>query len=162
MALPNGVETTVDRTEEFLRAIQSLTRKQVLVGIPSSTSGRSGQINNAALGYIHEHGSPARNLPARPFLIPAVNRLAPQASALLQKAAEFALNGRADQAQATLEALGMQAATAVKNNILAGGDPKFADLALSTQRRKGTPYTILVETAQMLNAITYVVRDKSG
>lgn len=171
----NGIEVTEDSVDEFLKAIDQLAKSEVLVGIPDSASGRSGPITNAALGYIHENGSPARNIPARPWLYPTVNRLADQAGAMLQKAAEFQLDHKEGQAMNTLEALGLLAVAKIKNNIISGGDPPFRDWSDSYKRQRGvfgqttrseqTPhapknlnYTILVDTAQLLNAITYVVR----
>ena len=50
-------------------------------------SGRSGsQPTNAELAYIHEFGSPVKNIPARPFLIPAIAAVIPQATKMLQLA----------------------------------------------------------------------------
>lgn len=163
MANETGIGVTVDRVEEFLKSINELTRQQVLVGIPQSTSGRSGSpIDNAALGYIHENGSPAKNIPARPFLYPTVNRLQDQAVGMLKKAAELSLDNKPAQAQNTLEALGMMAATAVKNAIVAGeGFQPLADATIAARQRRGNMSTKpLIDTAQLLGAISYVVRCK--
>jgi hypothetical protein len=53
----------------------------------------------------------------------------------------------------------MEAVSNVKNNIVAGGDPAFAPLAQSTIDRKGSE-SPLIDTAQLLNSITYVIRNK--
>jgi hypothetical protein len=179
VALANGIEIVLDNTEAMLKAIQNLTRQRVMVGIPSDSAGRpGGPINNASLGYLHEFGSPARNLPARPWLYPEVARQQDKAVELLRRAAVFVTEGKAADGQKQLEALGMMVTAAVKNNILAGGDPPFHDWSDSYKRQRGvagqktrsaqTPnapksgnYTILVDTAQMLNSITYVIRNKS-
>lgn len=160
MTAENGVLVSLDRTEEVLRSIQELTKKVVLVGIPSTDGGRSGApINNATLAYIHEFGSPARNIPARPFLHPTINRLRDQAVAMLRQAADYQMDHKPGDALNQLEALGTLAVAAVKNNIVAGGDPRFAPLAAATIARKGST-SPLIDTGQLLNSITYVIRDK--
>lgn len=160
MALDIGVDLTLDRSEELVKAIRALTRKQVLVGIPSTAAGRTGPVNNASLGYIAEYGSPAQNVPARPWLGPEMERQSRKAVDLLKRAAQFAGSGKLNDATKQLEALGLQTATAVKNNIVSGGDPKFAPNSPVTVARKGSDKP-LIDTAQMLTAITYVVRDRA-
>lgn len=77
-----------DETETVLRNISALTGRRVLVGIPESTAERGDtKINNAMLGYIHEFGSPARNIPARPFLLPGVRSIKDKAAIILKVAA---------------------------------------------------------------------------
>lgn len=46
------------RRDAFKRSLESLTRKEVYVGIPAEASSRpgDGSINNAELLYIHTHG----------------------------------------------------------------------------------------------------------
>lgn len=42
--------------ESVKKAIEALSRKEVLVGIPEDNASRDGEINNAELLYIHSHG----------------------------------------------------------------------------------------------------------
>ena len=132
------VTITLDRTEAIVKQITALTKTSVLVGIPSSANGRRDAVSNSQLGYIHEYGSPAKNIPARPWLIPVVNRLKDRAVQMLQQAAEFDLNGEPAKAQNQLNALGLTAVSALKANIVAGGDPAFAPNAPATVRAKGS------------------------
>jgi len=158
----NGVILNLDRMEEMMRKVQDIASTQVLVGIPAAKSPRQGDpINNAALGYIHEFGSPAHNIPARPWLGPPVNRMRDEAAAMLKKAAELRFDGKAAESDQVLNALGLTAQNKVKANIVAGGDPKFAPNAPSTIARKGSDRP-LVDTAQMLNSVTYVLRKKGS
>jgi phage gpG-like protein len=169
----NGVNVTFDKSEELLASIKDLSKNQVLVGIPASSPSRAGEsINNASLGYIHEFGSPAQNIPARPFLIPTINRLRDKAVAMLKQAAEYQFDHKQGEAKNVLNALGLMASQAVKNNIVAGGDPKFTPLAPATIARRTGPMRMhglepdlssvkpLIDTGQMLNSITYVIRKK--
>jgi phage gpG-like protein len=159
----NGINVTLDNTEELLKSVKELAKQQVLVGIPSSGS-RSDGPSNATLGYIHEFGSPARNIPARPFLFPAVNKLKDKATEMLKEAASLYMDHKEGQAKAVLESIGIMAMNAVKNNIVSGGDPTFAPLApatLSARQARGHAGTKpLIETGQLLNSITYLVRKK--
>lgn len=160
MPAATGVSITLDKTEAVVKQISQLTRTSVLVGIPSSANGRRDAASNSQLGYIHEYGSPAKNIPARPWLIPPVNRLKDRAVAMLQQAAEFDLNGEPAKAKNTLEALGLLAQSAVKNNITSGGDPAFAPNAPATIARKGSDRP-LVDTGALLASITYVLRTRA-
>src|ERR1019366_6299725 len=93
-----GVKVTVDKTDDMMRAVKLLTTRRVLIGIPDVNAAREpsaddpSPINNAALGYIHEFGSPINNIPARPFLVPGVASIKDQAIARLKKAAQAALD----------------------------------------------------------------------
>ena len=79
------VTVTRDIAGKVLANIRAVPQKKLLVGIPAEENARGGEIGNASLGFIHEYGSPARNIPARPFLIPGVQDAEPQAVAMLAK-----------------------------------------------------------------------------
>jgi hypothetical protein len=156
------VEVTLDLTEEMLKVTAALTRKEVLVGIPDNSPRSGGPLSNAVLGYIHEFGSPAANIPARPFLIPTINKMQGQIANMLQKAVDFAYDKRMDQAENQLEVIGLTVSTQVKQTIIAGEG--FAPLSRNTHRGRlqaaGQAIKPLIDTGQMLNSITYVVRNK--
>ncbi len=183
-----GVTVTLDRTDAIVKQITALTKTSVMVGIPGEMANRNeqatrlaakrmrkagpvteaafrkagggGTINNATIGYISEFGSPARNIPARPWLIPAVNRMKDHATQMLRKAAEFNLDGKPGEAENALNALGLYAQNKVKLNITSGGDPPFAPNAPSTVAQKGSSRP-LVNTANFLNSILYVLRKRA-
>jgi hypothetical protein len=117
-ALPNI--TIKDRVKGILDSLRGLTKSQVLVGIPEDKSARDGEITNAALGYIHEFGAPAANIPARPHLIPGVRKSAPQYLPHLRKAAESALEGDPQKMQHSLMRAGIIASSAVRREITTG------------------------------------------
>ena len=72
-SLPGAVIIKQDRVDDVIKAILGAVGSQVLVGIPAAAGEHdNAEISNAALGYIHEFGSPSRNIPARAFLIPGV------------------------------------------------------------------------------------------
>ena len=157
---PNGVSVVVDLVEDFTKRIGQLTTQKVMVGIPATAASRSGDpINNATLGYMLHYGT--SKMPPRPWLIPPIARMKDEAAAMLRQAAEFTMQKRPDLAENILNDLGSKAVSNVKVNIVSGGEPPFEKLAQSTIDRKGKgPHTILVDTAQLLNSITYVIRNK--
>lgn len=125
---------TSDKLADVLKNISGLVCKQVLVGIPDSTTERNdeddeGPMNNATLGYLHENGSPANNLPARPFLIPGIEDATSDIAGRLRKAADAALDGKADKVDQQLNAAGLIAQNSVKEKISTGD---FAPLSPST------------------------------
>lgn len=182
---------------DVMKAINELSKTSVYVGIPGlgvpgqSARTDSSGITNAELGYIHETGSPAQNIPARPFLRPGVNDSKKRWSRYLEQAATAAMKGDKDVMHRAFEAAGSVAASAVKNKITAGIPPpiKPATMAARARHRGGktkaqrakraaeraayrrlygahakadwivsdTNITPLVDTAQLLNSITYVV-----
>ena len=69
------VKKTVSKDEDVAKAMASLAKTHILVGIASGSKGDArtdGGPKNHELGFIHEYGSPSSNIPARPFLIPGV------------------------------------------------------------------------------------------
>lgn len=174
-----GLTITKNNVAKVMASIAELTSTRVMVGIPSTNAGRrSGAINNAALGYIHENGAPEVNIPARPFLIPGVRSVQPQIEAGLKAAGTMALQGRGPAAvSAQFDRIGLAAASAVKNTLNAGVPPPLAKSTLQARARRGRKGAImelerraqgaapgtdlakpLVDTGQLRNAITYVKR----
>src|SRR5246127_1204861 len=108
------VKITIDKLGDVIKAISQLAGKDVLVGIPDSAPERTDTpITNAQIGYIQETGSPANNLPARPFLIPGVAEVQGQCAERLKKGATAALSGNLGGATAQLTAAGLIAERSV-------------------------------------------------
>jgi len=150
-----------DQTRNALKALESLAEKRVLVGIPSSENNRTDgePIGNAQLGFIHENGSPARNIPARPFLNPGVKKVEKQAAEILGKFAAVSFKDP-NAIEKGLNAVGLLAVSSVKATIKAGeGFDPLKEGTLAARRRKGAQGTKpLIRTGQLLNSITYVLR----
>lgn len=175
-----GLEVKIDDMAKIVDSINSLVKRSVLVGIPASEASREDEdspMDNATLGYLHETGSPAANIPARPFLIPGVLDAQDKYEPQLKKAANAALTGSRKKIDDHLNAAGIIASQSAKD-MLENGD--HAPLAISTLRararkgRKGAAEELasraagnapnaanarpLIDTGQMRNAITYVLR----
>lgn len=156
--------TTRDGVAALMRSLHALTGRDVLVGIPSTATARKGPgeaADNAMLGYIHEFGAPAANIPARPFLIPGVEAAAMQVTARLRAAAEAALVGDTARVNQQMAGAGMAAASSVKNRINDGIEPALSPRTLAARKARGyRGEKPLVRTGQLRNSITYVIRNK--
>ena len=157
-----SVEVTVDKTREILAAIAAAGKQHVLIGIPATENGRNdGSIGNATLGYLHENGSAANNVPARPFLNPGVKDIADKAADVFEIATKEMFDDPAAVTKA-LNRVGLLGQASVKNRIVS--QVGFAPLMAATIRareRKGFRGTkALIRTGQLLNSITYVIRDR--
>lgn len=152
------VKITKDRVPALLKAVRDLVKQEVLVGIPAENAGRDDEapINNAELGYLHEYGAPAANIPPRPFLVPGVQGAEGKFTPHLKAAAQAAISGESGKVSQGLARAGIVASTSVKRKIDQG---PFAPLKPETIRRKGSDKPLL-DTGQMRNAVTSVVRKK--
>ena len=158
---PSASVTRTDRSSGLYDALEKLKRKDVLVGIPQAKASRKeGKINNAELLYVLSKGSVLQKIPARPVLEPAI--AAPDNKAMiadeLKQAAKGVLEGRPEDASLYLERAGQVGENAVKRWFT---DPRnaWAPNAPSTIRQKRSDRP-MVDTQQMIKAITYVVEDK--
>lgn len=152
-----------DRLKEVLESISGLVQKQVLVGIPDSAPERKDDspISNAAIGYIQETGSPANNIPPRPFLVPGVEDATQKVTPHLQKSVEAALDGDLSGAERRMASAGLVAQNSARAKINSNIQPKLADATIAARLRRGVTRTnTLVDTGQLRNSITYVIRRK--
>jgi hypothetical protein len=92
-----SVQKIVDNSGKLKERIELLLGRDVLIGVPKAkaarkpTPGEPNPPNNATLAYIHENGSPAQNIPARPFIRPGMRKARPQVIPLFRQAALLAL-----------------------------------------------------------------------
>ena len=145
----------------LIRGWRYFSKTEVVVGITDETNvERDNGMSNASLLYLHENGVPSHNIPPRPVLRPAIaeDGTKQKIEMMMKTAAEEAIvHGNTENAQKYMERAGMVGRDACKNYITKGG--KLAPNAESTIRKKGSS-TPLVDTASMLNSITYAVRKK--
>lgn len=181
-----SLTVTKDSMHDVLKAIQSLVGQRVLIGVPSKTAAREGPINNAGILYVMEHGSPAQNVPARPTLVPGVESALPACTKQLKRGARDALDGRKEGVERALNAAGLIAEAAVKAKFTSNVPPPLAPSTIRgrkyargtrSRRASETAYlanvkggmdhgeaqsaagiVALVNTGQLRNAITHVVR----
>lgn len=152
---------------EIERALKQLLKKQVLVGIPEGDGARQAapdgaeeQPTNAELGYLHHFGKPSENIPARPWLLPAITGAQTKISGHLKKAAESALDGDMSKADRHLHAAGMTAQNAAKAKLTNGPFRPLSKQRMQERLAKGqaNPKPLL-DTMQMRNSVIYIVKD---
>jgi hypothetical protein len=103
---------TVSSTDAGLKAIQEavkeLKRHEVVIGIPEEKNAthEGGKATNAELLFIHTHGSPARRIPSRPVLEPAISHNKEQIVAELKKAIDAAVAGKKESVVPALKKAG--------------------------------------------------------
>ena len=191
--MASRVTITKDKVNAVVGSITKLVGKQVLVGIPEANAARQddeqGQHpTNALIGYVMETGSPARNIPARPWLVPGARESEREWMPHLRGAATAALDAQPQKSDAELTAAGIAAESGVKRKINSNIPPplkpstirarKYARQAQSRrsneeryleQVRSGVdPGTAqaaagivsLINTGALRNSITSVVRTK--
>jgi len=183
------LEVLEDNRATVANAIQRLANTTIMVGIPSDqeqphydeqggkakgTNKRTDNVpvNNATLGYIHETGAPAANIPARPFLSPGVRNSRRAWEPYMIRAGHLAFAGKMDDAEHAWHAAGMKAVEGVKTRIESNIPPPLAQATVDARRIRstGSSYrrkamtasdtTALIDTAQMINSVSYVIRHR--
>lgn len=145
---------------ELREKLQDLSKVQALVGIAQSTTPRRGEpINNAELMFIHSQGSPARGIPMRKVIEPAIaaDGTRQAIAAELKEATIAKLNNRDLDALAYLKRAGMIGRNAA---VAWFTDPRnnWPPNKPSTIKQKGSDRP-LIDTGALRAAITYVVRE---
>ncbi|MGU3523845.1 hypothetical protein ACLBW2_12170 [Enterobacteriaceae bacterium C23F] len=136
--MKSGVTVRKDNSQAILDALKSLTKKEVLVGIPAEDSDREDvPFGNAGIGYVNEYGSPAQNIPPRPHLIPGVKSVEEQTVPQLKAAAQAALDGNVAGAERALNRAGTLAANGVRRYMTITGFTPLADSTVEARARRG-------------------------
>jgi hypothetical protein len=156
---------TKSQTAQFRKALDGLLKREVLVGIPASNAARDPEpgehtaATNALLGYVHEYGSPAKNIPARPFLHPGIANARADIEVHMKKAGQLALAGKPEEIGQELEKVGLIAQISVQKKITDGPFEPLKPATLAARRARGRTGTApLLDTGQLRRAISYVVR----
>lgn len=151
------VKTNFKELLALSNGLSFVRHMDILVGIPEEANAGHGAMDNASLLYLHENGSPGGKIPARPVLQTGIHtpEFTAQAQQMYRTAFVAAFSGNVPGAKAIYERIGIQGANAVKQQFGVIGPP----LSPVTIARKGSSAT-LIDTAQLRNAITHVVRPK--
>jgi hypothetical protein len=159
------VTTAVDNTAMLKAAMATLRRRMVVVGYPEdkNVSRRGGGITNASLAYIQDKGSPARNIPPRPFLQPGVEAVELPVQKRLAQGARAALDGDEAGVDKSLNAAGLTAQAGVRSFITNGNFAPLKPSTIKGRQRKGFAGTKpLIVTGQLRNAVNYSLRNRRG
>lgn len=178
-----------DNSSKLAAAMRDLTDQDVFIGIPEDKAARKAAgdtgITNAYLGYIHEHGVPEHNLPARPHLIPGIQDIQADATAILKAAAKDALEDKEGAVATALNKIGILGQNAVRARFVDNDWPPLADKTMNYQplkkgedgktltnkkgevlrkksRRERERVNPLIDTSQLRKSYTYVIRKRGG
>lgn len=127
-----------DDVQKIMRSVHELVSRRVMVGVPSKTAKRKdgGPMNNAAILYCMETGMPEHNVPARPSLIPGVEKALPACTKVLQRAARQAMDGQMAQALGSMSEAGQRAASSVKAVMGSNIPPPLAESTIANRYRQ--------------------------
>lgn len=160
------LKVTEDFTKDFNAIIEKFQRDDVLVGIPEvdSTRKEDTQVTNASILALNEFGSPANNIPARPVMAIGIIKAQDEIADQFKQAAQNVLSKGLSALSIYYNRIGLIASNSIKKVINAQegiAPPSPATLKIrEAMGFKGEK--ALIVTGQMRNAITYVVRGKSG
>lgn len=149
-----------DKVASVLKNIKQIENARVLVGIPQEENSRSDDpMGNAGIGYVQEFGSPAQNIPARPFLIPGIQAIQDKTAEILKDGASKVLDN--GTMIASLTKAGIVAQNSVKAAITKGeGFAPLAESTLAARKRSGAKGTKpLIRTGQLRNSIVFIVKN---
>jgi len=153
-----------DFTKVVMDGVAALKSYETLVGIPQDEGPREeqGGINNAALLFINNFGSPGQNIPPRPVMDIGIRGAQDEIADEMKNAAKAALSKGSKAVAMYYERAGIIASNSVKRTINDQIDIEGpADSTLRAREARGFKGTkSLVVTGQLRNAITYVVRTK--
>ncbi|MFY2645657.1 MULTISPECIES: hypothetical protein [Achromobacter] len=158
-----SMTVTTDKLAQVLAAMAQLVKKDVLVGIPDSAPEREEDtpLSNAQIGYILDNGSPMANIPPRPFLVPGVENAQDEIVEDFRGGAKAALEGSPAGVERALVRAGLRAQNSVRAMIQDGPFEALAPRTLADRKKRGrTGEKPLLDTGQLRNSVTYVVRKK--
>jgi hypothetical protein len=153
------------KTAQFRKSLDNLLKREILVGIPAANAARELEpgektvATNALIGYVMEYGSPAKNIPPRPFLHPGIMNARMDIEKHMKKAGQLALHGKKDEIDQELEKIGLIAQVSVQKKIVEGPFEPLKAATLAARRRRGrTGISPLLDTGQLRRAISYVIK----
>ena len=143
----------------LLSRLFRLERMAVYVGVPQGRASRSGaEINNAELLYIHTNGSPARNIPARPVIEPALKYHKEKVMTQYSKALTAAAEGDKKNLNTALIRTGLAGQNAARDWFTNPAN-NWSPNSPRTIAKKGSSRP-LIDTATLRKSIVYVVREE--
>ena len=161
-----------DVVNERLKAIADMASKSVLIGIPSDSEARTPEKtkkgtdvkytpSNAEIGYTNEFGTPIRNIPPRPFLLPAVKMCEKEIDLDAKKAAPKIIDGQYN-VEYFLDVIGTKIADRAKLNITESVNMKdLSEVTIQLREEKGFFGTKpLFVTGSLTRSITHLVVDE--
>lgn len=163
--------------QELNKSLERLKRSVVFVGIASGSkkdAREDGGPPNHLLGFVHEHGSPAANIPPRPFLVPGVMSGKEKVTKHLEAAMRAALNDDDKAVKALLERAGSDAVLAVQLYMRNGTFEPLKPSTIKNRNRsrltegkreneqQGENIKPLINSGALQKALDFYVEDGDG
>ncbi len=180
--MKTGIRKVLDNLPRLQAGVDRLSTLEVLAGVPRDKTQRNEEpmITNAAIAFIQDQGSPAQNIPARPFMRPGISNAKEAIATSFKRAAKRAVDGQTNASvEEDLHRAGLKAQNSIRAAINEGIPPPLSIATLKARARRGRkgakkaleainaggPANIadakpLVDSGQLRNSITYVVRKK--
>lgn len=136
---------------DLAKAIDSISQKNVYIGVIGNNAGREGELNNAQLMAIHEFGT--EHIPERAPIRKTMAKNGEGYGTMFEKAIKKVLEEN-EGADLLLDKIGVQVAGDVVGEIQSGIEP---ELAPSTIKRKGSDRP-LIDTGALVQSISYEVK----
>jgi phage gpG-like protein len=168
----HAVTIKQDQVGKLVLNVRSLTKQELYVGIPESTAARAPDnpsdprppMNNAAIAYIQNFGSPTQGIPARPFMTMGVADAKPIIVETMKKIGGLAADGNVEGAMAGFNALGLQVVSAVRKRMTDGPwfplSPRTIKARQRARKNGQAGLSPLIDTGRLRQAITYVLRGR--
>lgn len=178
-----------DNVAQVVARMRELANQYLVVGYPDHRPRQDPgekRVTNAYLAYVHEFGSPAQNIPARPFIRPGMRRALPEVKERLLAAARAAARGKLHEIDVHLNSAGMVAVSSIKQELRTGAFEPLKPATIAnryrqrmTQSRRASEVRYmklvrggmdpgeaqaaagirpLINSGQLLNGVTYAIR----
>jgi hypothetical protein len=166
MPISSKLTVKPGKLDPFAREVMRELEKRDAIGIPGDSMhpAEKGEapISNAVLGYLFENGQPEKNLPARPHLVPGVEKIREQAAERLKQAAARAFAGDLAAPEKALHAIGLLGVSAVQAEITDGAFAPLSERTSKGRLRRGRTGTKpLIDTGQYRRAFQYVITKRN-
>ena len=148
-------------SKNLQQMIEAVSTAEIKVGFFAHSQHETdkGPVPTASIAAVQELGSIKRNIPARPFLNPALDEKRDENVRLMLDAAKDALNG--GSISANLEKIGGKLVGDVKTKITEITQPPLKQSTIAARARRHSKGIAsdkpLVDTRQMLRAVTFEV-----
>lgn len=161
------------RRDKHLSELERLSKCEIYVGFPESAKNEDGltiakyaRWNNYGTFTHDEHGNATGSIPSRPFFTEGFyfQKYQEQRSKLAKHLTKQITSGKMNANEAC-EIMGIKAVSNVRDSILTGpwAPNSAATIARKLAKSKGkkSKYGVrpLVDTGDMINAVTYIVKD---
>jgi len=134
------VIANLDNLKALQQRLKSMEKKDLNVGWFEGARYDDGS-PVAGVAAVHEFGSPARGIPARPFFRPTIADKSKSWSELIERGAKAVVNGSATYDQ-VINGLGLQVVGDIQKTITSSNYIELSPITLALRKLRDDGYTI--------------------